>query len=163
MEYNNQFDSVAMIYPTDSLSSQMAGWALRHRGVPVRSVHWWDAAPVGLAMAGAPRVVVDATEHPGAALAVLECGLERLPAERLVVYSEQTHPGLEVFVRSRGVTFLLGPMGPEEWDALLKPAAAEETAAAGWPGAAGDARATLASRSAGVQERRMMPRHPRSK
>lgn len=67
--------------------------------------------------------VIDATEHPEAAMRTLGGVLAVLrTAEmkpKLGVYTEKVYEGLEMFVRLRGILFLLGPMGPVEWDGFF--------------------------------------------
>ena len=66
-------------------------------------------------------MIIDATDSPRPAMVALGVCLEELSPDRIAVYTEQMHSGLEILVRSRGVALLLGPMSRLEWEAFLRP------------------------------------------
>ena len=104
-----------------SLVCQAATWVREHRRFGLRILASSGGSMMSRALDGAVLAIVDATEHPGQAMATLEAALERVSPERVAVYTERAHDGLELFVRARGVSLLLGPMEPDQWDAMLQP------------------------------------------
>ena len=64
-------------------------------------------------------VVVDATDDPTVAIEAFREVAASLRAERVVVYTERMHPGLELVVRERGSLLLLGPLEDRAWRALF--------------------------------------------
>ena len=112
---------VVLFYAEESLLFQVAGWARSEGRFSLRLVASRDPVIIGHALDDAVVAVVDATRQPGEALAVLERAIGRLGPRRIAVYSEAMHDGLEIFVRVRGVTLLVGPMGPPEWEAFFAP------------------------------------------
>ena len=76
-------------------------------------------------LARSKAAVIDATERPEEAMGTLAQALGiRDPApDKLSVYTETMHVGLEMFVRLRGVLLLLGPMDQAQWDGFFAPCA----------------------------------------
>lgn len=113
------YGDVVLLYAEESLLLQIATLIEKTDWLSIRLV--WSRNPVVIArsLADAVVAIVDATDYPGQAVATLEHCLTRLPHERVAVYTERTHQGLEVFTRVRGVQLLLGPMSQAEWDGLL--------------------------------------------
>ncbi len=64
--------------------------------------------------------IIDATEDPSRAASTLLHALAESGGGVAAVYTEMMHRGLELFVRSRGALFLLGPLDNTAWDGLLE-------------------------------------------
>ena len=120
---------IALFCPGRSLILQLAEWCQKHRMFALRLVPTRLPYVIQPVLGAAVFCVVDATEEPQEAVGLLERGLEQVGRERIGVYSEIMHDGLETLVRTWGVPFWLGPMRQEEWEAafsVLEPAAAAE-------------------------------------
>jgi len=120
-----QNGEIVLFHAGESLLEQVADWVRRHRWISLRLVSSYQAATVRRSLARWTAGVIDATQHPRAALRTLQQVLEvpdcRLPA--LCVYTERMHAALEMFVRRRGVLLLLGPMTQTEWSGFFDLAA----------------------------------------
>jgi hypothetical protein len=110
-----------LFYPGQSLLEQVTEWMRRHRDVSLRLVTSRGIDAVREPVKGASMVVIDATEHPDMAGGALPRVLKMVPIRQAAVYTERTNHGLEIFVRMRGVMFLLGPMTRLEWEAFFQP------------------------------------------
>ncbi len=64
--------------------------------------------------------IIDATEDPSRAASTLLHALAESGGGVAAVYTEMMHRGLELFVRSRGALFLLGPLDNTAWEELLE-------------------------------------------
>jgi hypothetical protein len=117
-------DEVVLFLAEESLLFQVAAWVRTHGRYSLRLVMSSDPQVTARAADDAALAIIDATCRPGEALAILERELRCLGPQRLFVYSEQMHDGLELFVRVRGVTLLMGPMAAVEWEGALAPLAA---------------------------------------
>jgi hypothetical protein len=136
---------IVLAYAGESLLCQVAAWVHHHQGFGLRLVSSRDPAAFEGAVADAARLVLDATEQPGAAMGGLERALTVLSPDRVAVYAETVHHGLELFVRVRGVPLLMGPLSPLDWAAFFKPLALtaaplrlyasgrQKQAGSGWP------------------------------
>lgn len=112
---------VVLMYPTQSLLDQVTDLVSSSPAFSVDPTYpLGDEAIRHAAMEG-DIVVVDATQYTSATRHALELILQQMEPEQVAVYTERTDVGLEVFVRVRGVLFLLGPMSREEWEGFLWP------------------------------------------
>jgi hypothetical protein len=112
---------VVLFLAEESLLYQVATWMRAERRFSLRLVSSRDPLVMGRALDDAAVAIIDATREPGEAMAILEQGIRYLGPQRLAVYSEQMHQGLELFVRVRGVVLLAGPMTPAEWQGVFEP------------------------------------------
>lgn len=114
-----QYRDIALYYPTESLLLQVAQWVHTHPYYHLRLVCSVHRGSVLAALKEAAAAIIDATERPDAAANMLE-QIGKTARSRVVVYTEFPHEGLELFVRVRGVMFLLGPMEPEHWESFFE-------------------------------------------
>lgn len=114
--WNEQQSDVVLLIPRESLLLQVAQWGRSHRRFPIRLVSATEPAAVVEAARDAAFVCIDAGSEPGRALALVEAVRDHVDLSRLVVYSDAAMPDWEVRFRSRGATFLLGPLSPAEWE-----------------------------------------------
>ena len=112
---------VVLFYAEESLLFQVAAWVRTAGRWSLRLVASRDPVVVARGLEGAAVAIVDATRHPGEAMAVLERGVAGFAGPRVVIYSERMHDGLELFTRVRGAPLLLGPMTTAEWNAFFEP------------------------------------------
>ena len=110
---------VVVFSPTESLILQVAQWAGRHRDYSVRLVCSKLAGNISAALDTAAFSIIDATVFPQDAISILALTMDRVGSERIAVYTE-IELEEEVFIRSRGISLLLGPIGPQQWEALLE-------------------------------------------
>ena len=110
---------VVVFYASESLLKQLAVWSPTLEPFYLRISEASGTPGINTALSNAGLVIIDATDKPGLAVNTLEYALGQVSSNQIVIYTEHMHPGLEQFVRLRGVMLLLGPMEPEEWDALF--------------------------------------------
>lgn len=110
---------VALLWPTDSLVLQLAQWARGHHRMAIRAV--WPGMPdlAEQAMERAAFSVVDATNHPADATSIVQHAVAQGWRDKLLIYTEFMHKGMEIMIRSQGVVVLLGPMSDEQWESTL--------------------------------------------
>lgn len=114
--WNEQQSDVVLLAPQESLLLQVAQWGRRHRRFPIRLVSAVEPAAIIEAAGEAAFVCIDAGAQPERALGLLDTIRDHVDLSRLVVYSDAAMPDWEVQFRSRGATFLLGPLSPGEWE-----------------------------------------------
>jgi hypothetical protein len=107
---------IAVCYPSESLSRQMATWARRHDDCAIEPVFRRSAAAIRQSLSGAELVLVDATDDHAQAIDLFAQSVARLGSRRVAVYTERMHDGLEPFVRTQGAWLLLGPLGDDQWE-----------------------------------------------
>ncbi len=112
---------IVVFYPASALMLDLANWFGRHSRFNMRAVESHQVNNIRAASQRAALAIVDATEALNAAMTALGLCLENLPPEKIVVYTERMHDGLEIFVRSRRVLLMLGPASQTEWEAFLAP------------------------------------------
>lgn len=116
---NDDPSDIVLYCAGESLLSQVARHMPDHqyclRLVSAASCAEPDALPGFAAFS-----IIDATDHPAAAMAALEHALDLIDPDLLTVYTERMHTGLELFVRLRGVIMLLGPMSQQEWTSFFE-------------------------------------------
>jgi hypothetical protein len=115
----NSACELVLLYPCDSLYGQVVeevGLCQRASLVTVTSTR---PGAIRRAAAGAALVLVDVTEQICQAMAALDELAPILEPQRLAVYTERMHEGLERFVRVRGILLLLGPLEHAHWRGLL--------------------------------------------
>ena len=116
--------SIALFYAGKSLAKQVAEWGRLRPNVDIQLVSSTLSTTLRVLTPEAAAIVIDATEHPGAAMQTLAnvlAVMQSVETElKLGVYTEKMYEGLELFVRRRGILFLLGPMDPAEWDAFFE-------------------------------------------
>ena len=117
---------VTLFMPTKSLVFQAAKWSERHPGFALRIVSSQLPGVVFRAFKGATFSILDATDQPQQALALLEGAVERFGRLGIAVYTEIMHEGMELIVRSAGIPLWLGPMSAREWSAALESMARAE-------------------------------------
>lgn len=106
---------VSVFFPSTSLLLQMAGWLRESYPFYYRLIAARQPMFIKDALSSSASVIIDATERPDDATAVLELSVGQIGPHKTIVYTERMHEGLEVFARTRGVQLLLGPMGEGEW------------------------------------------------
>jgi hypothetical protein len=108
-----------MFLATESLVLQLMRSCGPHRAPVLRVVRSRHPGVVGHAMVSAAFSIIDATEDPREALAILEEGIDRGRRARIAVYTEIIHEGLEIPVRSLGAALWLGPCSESDWESIL--------------------------------------------
>jgi hypothetical protein len=111
---------VAIFYPNDRLLSDLSGWFGRNPRFDMEVVLSRQTTVIRSIAAQAAFLIINATEYLEPAITALGVGLECMPRERILFYTERMHEGLELFVRCRGVLLLLGPASQIEWEAALR-------------------------------------------
>ncbi len=116
---NTQLDEIVLFYAEESLLIQVSEWICTPMMLSLSLVSSCSSFSVVEAMNKAEYAIIDATVHPKQAMDVLQLALPLIERDRLAVYTELTHEGLELFVRARGVKFLIGPMSNTEWEGVF--------------------------------------------
>ncbi len=111
--------SIAVCYPTESLSRQVGLWAQRHEDCGVVPVFGRSAVEIRRSLRSADMVLVDASDDHAQAIELFSQSIARLGARRVAVYTEKMHEGLELFVRTQGAWLLFGPLGSGQWEELF--------------------------------------------
>ena len=113
---------VAIFYPDDRLLSDLSAWFARNPRFHMEVVLSRRMSVMRSIAAQATFSIIDATQCLDPAITALGVALECVPPERILLYTQRMHEGLELFVRCRGVLMLLGPASQIEWEAALRPA-----------------------------------------
>ncbi len=117
---------IAVCYPTESLSRQVALWARRHADCGIEPVFGRSVLEIRKSLNGADRVLVNASDDHAQAIELFSQSIARLGARHVAVYTEKMHEGLELFVRTQGAWLLLGPLSNRQWEeffsSMLPPA-----------------------------------------
>ena len=120
---------IAVCYPTESLSCQMALWARKHEDCGIEPVFVRSALEIRRSLDGAERVLVDASDDHAQAIDLFSQSVARLGSRHVAVYTERMHEGLELFVRTQAAWLLLGPLNNGQWEeffsTMLPPAQQE--------------------------------------
>ena len=117
----SSFDSVDMslFLATESLVRQIMRACGPQRAPVLRVVRSRHPEIICSALASSALSIIDATEDPQGALAILDQGLSRGSQAMIGVYTEIIHEGLEIPVRSLGVAFWLGPCSTPVWESIF--------------------------------------------
>ena len=110
---------VALVYPSESLSRQIATWARRRTDCIVAPVFVRSLPEIRRAVRHVDAVIVDATEDYVQAVDAFSQAAACLGAHATTVYAERMHEGLELFVRMRGSLLLFGPLSDVQWEDFL--------------------------------------------
>jgi len=116
-----QGNEVVLIYAGQPLVLQVAEWIRKHTDYTLRLVSAEAPVAVEAAVNSAAMVIIDGSKDPDGAIDVLEIAAERLGRQRIAVYTEKFHDGLEVLVRMHGCLMLPGPMSAFEWEGVFEP------------------------------------------
>jgi hypothetical protein len=110
-----------LLYPGEPLTAQIRDWSQQHPECRVWVCDSQSLPEIRRAVENASAVVVDATEDHARAIDAMLQAVAQRGEVAVAVYTEQMHEGLELFVRSRGVLLLLGPLTHEEWEGFWQP------------------------------------------
>jgi hypothetical protein len=110
---------IVVFYPSRSLADQLEAWSERHGGQQLLTSGERSLAEIRRRTRPMDFAVIDATEDPAQASDAFFQACRTLGSERVAVYTETAHDGLELLVRRLGVPLLLGPMELFEWDGLF--------------------------------------------
>lgn len=117
---------IAVCYPTESLSRQVALWSRMHADCEIEPVFGRSVLEIRRSLRGADRVLVDASDDHAQAIELFSQSVSGLGARHVAVYTEKMHEGLELFVRTQGAWLLLGPLDNWQWEefffSMLPPA-----------------------------------------
>jgi len=102
-----------------SLLSQIADWAAAYPDIALYLSESRRPGTICALLDRAAVSIIDATELPDPAMAIVDCAAAAECAKKAAVYTEQVHDGLELFTRVRGMLLLLGPMPPREWQGFF--------------------------------------------
>ena len=111
--------SIAVCYPTESLSCQVALWAHKRADCGVELVFGRSVLEIRRSLNGADVVLVDASDDHAQAIELFSQSIARLGSQRVAVYTERMHEGLELFVRTQGAWLLLGPLNGRQWEEVF--------------------------------------------
>jgi hypothetical protein len=121
--------SIAVCYPTESLSRQVGLWARQHMDCGIDPVFGRLPMEIRHSLNGADLVLVDASDDHAQAIELFSQSVARLGSRRVAVYTERMHEGLEIFVRTQGAWLLMGPLSNGQWEeffsSMLPPARQE--------------------------------------
>jgi hypothetical protein len=111
---------IVLFYPGRLLMNQIYDWADAHGGC--RALVSFERSLPGIRKAArrAEYAVIDATSDPAQGADAFLQSVGVLKSDSVAVYTEKTHEGLELMVRTFGAPLLLGPMNMEEWEELLE-------------------------------------------
>jgi len=112
--------AIVVFYPGKSLMHQVASWASDRPSSELQFSFARSVAEIRRALRRADVAIIDATEDPARAMETLVRAVTESDPGSVSVYTEIMHPGLELFVRSRGVLLLLGPMLDKPWQNLFE-------------------------------------------
>ena len=107
---------IAVCYPTESLSRQVAFWATKHEECEVDPVFGRSVFEIRRLLHGADGVLVDASDDHAQAIDLFSQSVARFGSRHVAVYTERMHEGLELFVRTQGAWLLLGPLTNRQWE-----------------------------------------------
>ena len=107
---------IAVCYPTESLTGQVAQWAEGRDDCRVEPVVVRSAMAIRRSLDGADMALVDASDDHEQAVDLYSQAVARLGARKASVYTERMHEGLELFVRTQGSWLLLGPLTDKQWE-----------------------------------------------
>ena len=124
---------IALLGATDSLVDQIISWAAERQDTGVVLVPSPRALANCAALARAALAVVDGTRHVGQAMDIVDAVLAQTGAGNLAFYTEVADAGAEVFIRTRGLLYLLGPLSRPEWNEVLDATNRRRLAAAAGP------------------------------
>lgn len=110
---------VAVVNPSMSLLVHMGGWLHDNRTFQLRLVPFRQGEQIQEVLDAGDIAIIDGSEDPAAAAAVLERCLETIGAENTAVFSERAHDALEVFTREQGVLYVLDPATPVMWQGFF--------------------------------------------
>jgi hypothetical protein len=110
---------IAVGYPSESLSCQMALWARKHKDCGIKPVFGRSALEIRRSLNGADMVLVDASDDHAQAIELFSQSVARFGSRQVAVYTEKMHDGLEMFVRTQGAWLLLGPLNNQQWEELF--------------------------------------------
>jgi hypothetical protein len=118
---------IVVLFPGNSLMHQMSSWSGAHPDGQLRFRFPGSLSELRTILRPASVSVIDATERPLDAMLAFGEALGVLGAERVVVYSETIHQGLELHVRTHGALLLSAPMNDAKWQELLETKGAAKT------------------------------------
>ena len=107
---------IAVVYPGDSLTRQVAAWARKHADCVIEPVFAKSLPEIRGAIQHVDLAVVDATADHAQSVDALSQAVARLGASATAVYTERMHEGLEPFVRFQGCQLLFGPLSDVQWE-----------------------------------------------
>ena len=121
-------NEIVLFHAGESLVAQTVEWV---RENPTWVLELADArrnTVINAILVRVSAAIVDATADPGTALDICMQAEEDVRRHKLVVYTEIMHEGLELFVRTRGILLLLGPMELAEWTGFFSPRSSNDSA-----------------------------------
>jgi hypothetical protein len=110
---------IVLFYPDRLLTNQIRQWAERHGGCRTAVSFERTLPGIRKRLRRAELAVINATDNPEQASDAFLQSVGVLNADSVAVYTEKTHEGLEMLVRSLGAPLLLGPMNMEDWEDYL--------------------------------------------
>ena len=113
-------DEIVIFYPSQSLNDQVARCAREHGQCCFAPAHARSAFEVRKVIQGASMVIVDATEDHAQAIQAFSQALAHFGPDRVALYTERMHDGLELFVRTQGAPLLFGPLCDAQWNDFLQ-------------------------------------------
>jgi hypothetical protein len=111
---------VLLLYPKESLIDQIDLWSQRHPERCVKTSIERSLPRIRSLLHCVDMVTIDATYNPSQATDALLQAMMCLGASKVAMYTEVMHDGLELFIRTHGSLFFLGPLFAEQWEGVFK-------------------------------------------
>ena len=113
-------DEIVVFYACESLGNQIASCAREHQSYSFSPAHARSAFEIRKVIQGAGMVLVDATEDHAQAIEAFSQALTHFGPDRVAIYTERMHEGLELFVRTQGAPLLFGPLRNAQWNGFFQ-------------------------------------------
>jgi hypothetical protein len=111
---------VVLLYPEESLTDQIRRWIMKDPRRRVEVSYERSLPGIRRLLRQARMALVDATEDPSQATDAFLQAIAALGVDAVAMYTEIMHDGLEVFVRSQGSLFFLGPLFDTDWASFFE-------------------------------------------
>ncbi len=112
--------TAVVFFPGNSLMHQVSSWGGENSHHDFEFCFPVSVDEIQAAIGERSVSIIDATEDPARAASTLMHAMAESEHGLAVVYTELMHRGLEMFARSRGALFLLGPLDNAAWKGLLE-------------------------------------------
>jgi hypothetical protein len=111
---------VLLFYPGESLGDQFGLWSSHHLARQIETSFERSLPEIRRLLRDVGIVLIDATEDPSQATDAFLQAVTQLGANAVTMYTERMHDDLEMFVRTHGSLFVLGPLFEQQWDELIE-------------------------------------------
>jgi hypothetical protein len=112
---------VLLLYPGESLADQLGLWSSRHLDRQIETSFERSLPEIRRLLGNTATALIDATQDPSQATDAFLQSITQLGASAVTMYTERMHDDLEMFVRTHGSLFILGPLFEQQWDEWIEP------------------------------------------